>query len=295
MSELYNLKIIQYANGQVEIRKYSDIVGGNTRKSEEWGIDYSSVFRGKTQRMKERREEREKKYNPFTDEREKEISFERAIKNENDSFKRTKQKVYDYSRQGLWEYFITITFDAKKVDRTDFDACMNKARTWVKNVKKRYCPSLKYLLVPELHADKKSWHIHGLLMNCDELPLSDSGKKDKKGRVIYNLNFQGGFNSAIRIGTSKKDIYSIAGYVSKYITKDMCRLTSGKHRYYVSKDIDKPIETFFLCSDINEINDIIERVTNSLGVELVYEKVSKGEYLEVDYKYYSEVEENGTD
>lgn len=293
MSELYNLKVTRFANGQVEIRKYSDVVGGNTNVKKEWGKDYSSLFRANTQRMEDELEEREKVYNPFTEKREKEISFDMAYKYENDSFKRTKEKVYEYSRQGMWEYFITITFDPKKVDRTNFDACMEKARNWAKNTKKRYCSQLKYLLVPELHKDKKSWHIHGLLMNCEGLPLKDSGKKDKKGRVIYNLNFQGGFNSAIRIGTTKKDIYSIAGYVCKYITKDMCRLTRGKHRYYVSKGIDKPLETFFLCNDASEMEDVINAVVNSLGVEESYKKVSNGEYLNVEYKYYSEVEENG--
>ena len=289
MSELYNLKVTRFANGQVEIRKYSDLVGGNTNVKKEWGKYYSSWCCAHAQRLEVKFEEREKVYNPFTEEREKEISFDKAIKNENDSFKRTKEKVYAYSRQGMWEYFITITFDPKKADRTNFDLCMDKARNWAKNTKKRYCPNLKYLLVPELHSDKKSWHIHGLLMNCDTLPLKDSGKKDKKGRVIYNLNFKGGYNSAIRIGSTKKDIYSIAGYVCKYITKDMCRLTRGKHRYYVSNGIDKPLETFYLCNGTSEMEDIINTVINSLGLEECYKKVSKGDYLDVEYRYYSEV------
>ena len=295
MSELYNLKVMRYANGQVEIRKYSNIVGGNTRKTKEWGVDYSSCFRGSVQRIREKQVEKEKKYNPFTDVKEIEVSFDRALKNERDSFKRTKEKLYEYSRQGKWEYFITITFDGKKVNRTDYDACMSKALKWVKNVKQNHCKDLKYLLVPELHADKKSWHVHGLFMNCDGLPLKDSGKKDNKGRCIYNLNFRGGFNSAIRIGSSKQDIYSVSGYICKYITKDLCRFTKGKHRYFVSKDIEKPQEDLYLCHSLDEIQNIIDCVVDSLGVELVYEKTSKNDFLNVDYKFYNEVSENGND
>ena len=61
---------------------------------------------------------------------------------------------------------------------------------------KKYNLNIKFLIVPELHSDKKSWHFHGLFYNLplDKLKQFRVGdkmgkkllEKVKNGETIYN-------------------------------------------------------------------------------------------------------------
>ena len=69
------------------------------------------------------------------------------------SLNRTVNQIYTISRANKWEYFITLTIDPKKLDNTDFNLVSEKLNIWTNNLKKRYAPDLKYIIVPELHTD----------------------------------------------------------------------------------------------------------------------------------------------
>ena len=47
--------------------------------------------------------------------------------------------------------------------------------------------NMKYLVVPELHKDKKHYHFHGLIADVDNINFEDSGHTDKNGDIIYNI------------------------------------------------------------------------------------------------------------
>ena len=101
------------------------------------------------------------------------------------SVNRTVNQIYAISRSNHWTYFITLTIDANKLDNTDFNLISEKLNIWTNNIKKRYAPDLKYLLVPELHKDGKKWHFHGLFSDIGNLPLEFSGKVCV-GKFIYD-------------------------------------------------------------------------------------------------------------
>lgn len=42
------------------------------------------------------------------------------------SLKRTKKKVYDYAKCNEWDWFVTFTFAAEKVNRYDYEECAKK-------------------------------------------------------------------------------------------------------------------------------------------------------------------------
>lgn len=154
------------------------------------------------------------------------------------SRKRTLEKIYDYARANTWDYFITLTFDPKKVDRSDYNDCTKKLSQWIKNIKKRYCKDLKYIVVPELHKDGKSFHFHGLISDCDGIDLIDSGHKTDAGDVIYNIGkYRLGWTTATKVNNNE----AVTKYITKYITKDLCALTKGKKRYWISRNLDKPL------------------------------------------------------
>ena len=133
------------------------------------------------------------------------------------------------------ELFVTITFDPEKVDRSNYYDVTKRLSFWLKNIKKRYAPDLTYLLVPELHKDKKSFHFHGLFANIGDMTMLKSGL-EKDGNTIYNVNdYKLGFSAATRV----KDNSKVCSYISKYITKELCTVTEGKKRYWASRNLNR--------------------------------------------------------
>lgn len=158
---------------------------------------------------------------------------------QNVSIKQTKNRIYDIARANTWEWFITLTFDRKKKDSSEYDEVVRALHIYLANLQQRQCPDLKYLIVPELHADGEHYHFHGLLANCDNLNFVFSGKYDRKKHLpIYNIqNWRIGWTTATRV----QDTHRVSSYITKYITKDCVKILKNKKRYYTSHNIDKPV------------------------------------------------------
>lgn len=268
----YNVRTIEYPNGEVQVRRYSSpLVRKEPDFYEKWDYDPEkyeiSPFDGQLYRIVD-------EFKPDT--KRHATPEENAIR----SYNRTKQKIYEYSRCVNWEKFITLTFNPEKVDRYDFSECSKKARQWLHN-QRRNAPDLQYLLVPEHHKDG-AWHFHGLLANTGSMSFVDSGKRTPDGKTVYNM---GAWSYGFTTATEVSDTHSISKYIGKYITKDLCNLTKGKQRYFVSSNLPQPTVSSFLVADDDDFNDLLETLANSYGVEVVH--VSKprthGAFVDVDY------------
>lgn len=307
----YNVKITEYANGQLEFTTYkqgvytmldgessyrADMIDKNA-EALAWRFA-SYVIDEKTGqgRFIPRIDDAEYCYNPFTEkiqrvytdadkwviERKKEHSLYSSLN-------RTRSALYMYARQCVWEYFVTLTYSPDKIEsRYDFSSCMKKVRKWINNCRERKANDLLYLLVPEQHKDG-AWHIHGLLCNTTGLTFTDSGKR-YDGKIVYNLDdWKLGFSTATKV----TDTYKVSNYITKYITKDLCTITPGKQRYFVSKAIPKP-KTFTALIDPDEVDSFIQEVADSCGADLEYQKDVSG-YLNVNYKYFKKCQEERED
>lgn len=307
----YNLKITEYANGQLEVVTYkqgvytmldgessyrADLIDKNA-DALAWRFA-SYVIDEKTEqgRFFPRIDDREVIYNPFTEKIQRVYTVEEAnaqerkkLDNMARSFRRTRSALYMYARQCNWEYFITLTYSPDKIEnRYDFSLCMKKVRKWIDNCKMRKAKDLLYLLVPEQHKDG-AWHIHGLLCNTTGLTFTDSGKR-YDGKIVYNLDdWKLGFSTATKV----TDTYKVSNYITKYITKDLCAITPGKQRYFVSKSILKP-KIFTALIDPDEVDGFIQEVADSYGADLEYQKDVSG-YLDVNYKYFKKCQEERED
>lgn len=285
----YNIKIVEYLNGQIEILHYKQ--GVHTY------IDGESDFMADVLSANDtlyKKEYAEYVYNPFTEKMqrfitENDLYYENLKKNHSliSSYNRTRSALYAYARQCNWDYFVTFTFSKDKVDRYDFKVCTSKVRKWFNHLKQRKAVDLQYIIVPEQHKDG-AWHMHGLIANIGNIELSDSGKR-YKGQIIYNLlGWKNGFSTATKI----IDTYKAAAYIVKYITKDLCSITKGKQRYYVSQNIPKPVVKTALI-DSSEVDDFIQMIADSLGADFEHEKDVHG-YLDVNYKYFKKRKEKET-
>ena len=131
---------------------------------------------------------------------------------------------------------MTMTFNPEKVDSFDYAECSKKLSQWLKDVRKRYAPDIRYLFVPELHKSGR-YHFHGLLADIGSLCLVDSGHRDN-GQIIYNIdNYKLGFTTATKI----LDKQRTATYIGKYITKELSGHIKGKKHYWASRNLDLPL------------------------------------------------------
>lgn len=221
--------------------------------------------------------------NPFTGELEAVKDWDKAEKSENDSYRRTLNTVYDLARANHWEWFFTFTFNPAKVDSFDYDLTSKKLSVWLNHLRSRKHPDMKYLVVPEQHKSGR-WHFHGLFSGIPEAALTDSGHKDKKGRVIYNFdNYNLGFSTVTKID----GVAEACSYLCKYITKDLCKMTFNKKRYWRSRNVDEPVVV-----DCENVGDFLEKLKNAQnGISPTYMKTVKNEfntiyYLEFDKEEY---------
>lgn len=254
---MYNLKIIEYPNGSVQIRLYDGYIGYDCMESEQqFEIDPFNGY--KTHMVK--------------------YLKDNSGENQRRSLSRTKGMIGTYARCALWSWFVTLTFDGTLTDRTNFKKCMQRARNWLQNCRKRHAPDLKYLVVPELHADWRSWHIHALMSNTGSMPFSDSGHKIS-GQSVYNLSgWKWGFSTATQV----RDVFRIQNYIVKYITKDCHMLATGAHRYYVSNNLPKPKESTMRIES-GEEDDVISKIVDSFGLKIAYRSEPIGDYIAVTY------------
>lgn len=193
------------------------------------------------------------------------------------SYRRTKNKIFDMVKCNNWEWFFTLTFNPEKIDSFNYEAVTDKLSDWLANMRRK-CPKMKYVVVPEQHESGR-WHFHGLFENVEDMVFVDSGKRDKKGRVVYNVGkYRLGWSTATKI----TDVNKASNYLTKYITKEMCDLTKGKKRYWNSRNVQLPeIEDFMIEGKVDMMDYLkqnalyIKKVSGYMDV--TYMEVPKGD------------------
>ena len=164
-------------------------------------------------------------------------------RSEKESVRRAKNTVEDIARGNRWEFFVTLTFDGKKVDRYDYDACARVVKLWCDCLRHRY-PGVRYLLVPEKHKDG-AYHFHGLISGAD-LRLVPA-RNAKTGRLmrtkgtnqqIYNMPLE--YKYGLTTVTKVRDTGASSMYITKYIGKAFGEVPKGCHRYFASNNLNRP-------------------------------------------------------
>lgn len=271
---IYNIRVYEYVDS-VQLRVYSrPFITTEDVPETPLAVSYDDLQEEEVH-TSELSKESEKVHTSELLEKQKERSAQ-------SSMNRTIQKIYEVSRANKWEYFLTLTIDRKKIDSSNYDLLCNKVSKWINNIRTRYAPDLKYIIVPELHKDGIHYHFHGLLSNIGNLKLVDSGVK-KGGQTIYNLaNWKYGFSTVTKVQDSGK----VSSYITKYITKELCAVSKNKRRYWVSKNCDRAKLSVFNLP-VEDITEFIDRnghliqhastvVIEQAGLSINYIDLSKG-------------------
>lgn len=195
------------------------------------------------------------------------------------SLSRTKNTIYNIARSNEWEWFITLTFDRQKTDASDYDMVTSRLQKFLNNLQQRKCPNLKYLIVPEFHADDTNYHFHGVIADCDGLSFSYSGHDTKDGEPIFNvLNWKFGFTTATRV----IDTNRVSSYITKYITKESQIYLKEKNRYYTSRNISRTQADYHIIDEDDFLNLYNDRITytKSQKVKAAHQQIN---YYELKY------------
>lgn len=147
-----------------------------------------------------------------------------------ENIKRARSKVFELAICNEWTHWATFTLDKTKYDRDDLGKFRKDFAQFIRNTGKKYDRKIEYLLVPELHKDGHSWHMHGFIegLSIDELrpfTLDENlpqylKNKLKKGQVIYDWTSyreKFGFNDIELVGNQE----AAAKYIIKYLSKNM--------------------------------------------------------------------------
>lgn len=151
-----------------------------------------------------------------------------------------------------WDFFVTLTLSPDLVrDRLDLDSWHKGLSQWLYDIaRKKYNTRIYYILVPELHRNRKGWHMHGLfsglpisalrLFKLEERLPDYIRRKLRCGGLVYDW-------PDYRIKYGFCDVEPIANqdacsrYVSKYIVKGSAStandIPKGSHLYYCSRGL----------------------------------------------------------
>lgn len=182
-----------------------------------------------------------------------EIVLSADVENLKRAKRRARTAVFDYAMSNPdLNLFVTLTLNGEFIDRYDYSAVVKKLNIWLDNRVRRR--GLKYIMVAERHKDG-AIHFHGLF-NSDVCKLVDSGKKDKRGHEVYNLeDWTLGFTTAVKC---YGDRANVCKYIVKYITKGEQKV--GGRWYYSGGNLCKPTYTYTNQTDVEKyINGDFER------------------------------------
>ncbi len=262
---MYNVKISQYLES-TEVVYYSNGILGHTKEKDSILVErdnelqelYSFIAFGTKQPQKK--------------------APENPLHSLFVSYNRTKNKIYNYARDNKWEWFLTFTFDPKKVDSFDYDIITETMRLFLWYVKRTSKTDTKYLIVPEKHKSGR-YHLHGVFSNMDMSlwKMTFSGHLTKGGLPIYNIKgFPYGFTTATQVQSSTR----VSHYIAKYITKDMFDGIKNKKRYWSTKNLSCGTHTTMLLSksELQILLDSIGEVQNMKTVDTPYNQMHYYEF-----------------
>ncbi len=178
--------------------------------------------------------------------------------------RRARTMLRDYALCTPMRYFLTLTFDPKKIDRYSVEDTVRKFGQWMGNQVRRR--GIAYVAVAEYHKDG-AVHFHALV--TQGLKMADSGTmvppeggKPRKprsaaqraaweaegGHTVYNVaGWPYGFSTAMEL---YGDYHAAVGYVCKYITKAEAKI--GGRWYYSGGQLERP-DVLFADLDFDQV------------------------------------------
>ena len=165
-----------------------------------------------------------------------------------ESICRTRSKIFELAFCNPWSWFFTGTLDPKKYDRTDLKKFHHDITHWLSEYNRYHDTHIKFLLIPELHSDGKSWHMHGFFYDLPQEHLTRFQIGDRMGKALAEKVKNGDevFNWSAyqkKFGFCDlepiKNAEAVSKYITKYISKNLATSVTelNAHMYYHSRGL----------------------------------------------------------
>lgn len=166
------------------------------------------------------------------------------------SLSRTRTRIFELAICNPWEHFVTLTLSPKNGNRQDLKAFKSSLSKWLNNLNYRKGYSIKYLLIPELHSDGVTWHMHGFFMGLPEEVLRPFSLEEHLPYKVRSLLREGhqlfdwpGYAKKFGYVTCERiqDMERCSRYVTKYITKELaeCAALLNQKLYLCSQGLNR--------------------------------------------------------
>lgn len=169
-----------------------------------------------------------------------------------------------------WKSFITLTFEENVIDLKEAN---KKFRYYIDKVQ-RLKKDFKYLCITEFQK-RGAIHYHLLTnLECDSkfIPrqpiknLYNPSSRKWKELEYYDLPYWiDGYSSAEPMDSDSK---KVVGYISKYMTKDVDNRLFNRHRYFYSRNLNRPKESYINIENIKHSNYLKKIIQDK---ELIYQ------------------------
>ena len=180
-------------------------------------------------------------------------TLEKSRKHSEDCF-------FGFAFNNTWNYFITLTFDPKKVRRED-EASVKYAWKLFRQKLQYLYPQVKILMVIEKHPTSEGLHMHGLLGDCNLESVLVRALNNKKyiddstlpnpmylkpmstsfGDPLYNFIpdfYSLGFTSIVKLRDNEHGNEKMVQYMQKYMTKEQSATRYHKKSYFRTSNLD---------------------------------------------------------
>lgn len=158
-----------------------------------------------------------------------------------------------------WKIFITLTF-ADNI--TDIKSANKRFRYFIDKVQ-RIKKDFKYLCITEFQK-RGAIHYH-LLCNIDIKDRTLLYEQEDNKKFLHIKYWNDGFTS---IEPMKSDTKKVVGYISKYMTKDIDNRLFNHRRYFYSRNLTKPTESYIDLDNTRD-NEYLQKIIQEK--ELIYQ------------------------
>lgn len=169
-----------------------------------------------------------------------------------------------------WKSFITLTFEENIIDLKEAN---KKFRYYIDKIQ-RLKKDFKYLCITEFQK-RGAIHYHlltNLECNSKFIPkqpiksLYNPSSRTWKELEYYDLPYWiDGYSSAEPMDSDSK---KVVGYISKYMTKDVDNRLFNRHRYFYSRNLNRPKESYINIENIKHSNYLKKIIQDK---ELIYQ------------------------
>ena len=193
------------------------------------------------------------------------------------SMRRCRKNIKELSDKNRFNYFLTITFNQRYVNRNSAESAQKTFKNVLKRLKYHF-KGVAYLAVPEFHHDGENIHYHLLISFAKEPRLIYKGKSKQLHNIYHISHLEKFKRSDCFLVLEKITDTQPVHYLIKYITKEYDQplkrrfsASRGLNRSKLQEKFSLSIKHFSTAQELVENIGFIKDFENYKTTSLIYD------------------------